>query len=111
MIATLFTEEEKEDNNGKDFISSGSLASEPLSAVEYCYNKNKRNAKGEVMFKESDGTWNIDNFKWYLPAIDEIEDIVMSKYQGPDNQQHETFIRFLDFQNKYYYQYMHLLNY
>lgn len=99
LIATLFTEE---NNSGKDLISTGSLASEPLSAVEYCYNKNKRNAKGEVMSLQEDGTWNIDNFKWYLPAIDEIEDIVMSKYQGPDGQLHDTFIRFIDFQNKYY---------
>ena len=50
------------------------------SAVEYCYNKNKRNAAGIV-----------SEIKWYLPAIDEIEDIVMGAYGT-----------FTDFQNKYY---------
>lgn len=50
------------------------------SAVEYCYNKNKRNASGTV-----------PQIKWYLPAIDEIEDIVMGAYGT-----------FSDFQNKYY---------
>lgn len=50
------------------------------SAVEYCYNKNKRNASGVV-----------PEIKWYLPAIDEIEDIVMGAYGT-----------FTDFQNKYY---------
>lgn len=50
------------------------------SAVEYCYNKNKRNASGIV-----------SDIKWYLPAIDEIEDIVMGAYGT-----------FSDFQNKYY---------
>lgn len=50
------------------------------SAVEYCYNKNKRNASGTV-----------SEVKWYLPAIDEIEDIVMGAYGT-----------FTDFQNKYY---------
>ena len=49
------------------------------SAVEYCYNK-KRNAAGIV-----------SEIKWYLPAIDEIEDIVMGAYGT-----------FTDFQNKYY---------
>ena len=39
---------------------------QPQSAVEYCGNKNKRN---------SDGTIDYDNMTWYLPAIDEIEDI------------------------------------
>lgn len=46
------------------------LAEQPSSAVEYCYNKNKRN---------SDGT--ISDIKWYLPAIDEIEDIVSGGYK------------------------------
>ena len=50
------------------------------SAVEYCYNKNKRN---------SDGT--VSNQNWYLPAIDEIEDICMGGYSS-----------FEVFQDKYY---------
>lgn len=50
------------------------------SAVEYCYNKNKRNSSGVVT-----------EIKWYLPAIDEIEDIVKEAYGT-----------FTDFQNKFY---------
>lgn len=50
------------------------------SAIEYCYNKNKRNDSGAIT-----------DIKWYLPAIDEIEDIVMGAYGT-----------FSDFQNKYY---------
>lgn len=56
------------------------LSETARSAVEYCYNKNKRNAAGVVT-----------EIKWYLPAIDEIEDIVMGAYGT-----------FTDFQNKYY---------
>ena len=39
------------------------------SAAEYCYNKNKRDASG-----------NVTNIKWYLPSIDEIEDITSGGY-------------------------------
>ena len=52
------------------------------SAVEYCYNKNKRNS--------SDG--KVPNeFQWYLPATDEIEHIVSG-----------GFGEFEVFQNKFY---------
>lgn len=70
------------------------LNENPQSAIEYCYNKNKRNNKGQVAW-----TGNTSNFNWYLPAIDEIEDIVMSKY---DNSSKYTYARFIDFQNKFY---------
>lgn len=63
------------------------LGQQPRSAVEYCYNRNKRNADGSVA-----------NVNWYLPAIDEIEEIVMSEYA--DGQ--KTYQRFLDFQGQYY---------
>lgn len=43
----------------------------PESAIEYCLNKNKRN---------SDGTITLSNVKWYMPAIDEIEDITSGGY-------------------------------
>lgn len=59
-----------------------SLMENVSSAVEYCYNKNKRNNNGLI-----DG----NNIRWYLPAIDEIEDIVKGAYGT-----------FSDFQNKYY---------
>ena len=66
------------------------LASKPQSAVEYCYNKNKRNADGSVA-----------EVKWYLPAIDEVEEIMKSKYTI-DNVSYYTWSRFQDFQNKFY---------
>lgn len=65
------------------------LDEQPESAVEYCYNKNKRN---------SNGTVNETNLNWYLPAVDEIEDIVMSTYGSGLY----TYARFIDFQSKYY---------
>lgn len=45
------------------------LAESPDSAIEYCYNRNKRNADGTVA-----------NVVWYLPAIDEIENIMKGAY-------------------------------
>lgn len=73
------------------------LAQDPKSAIEYCYNKNKRNAYGHVVWQNTDGTNNQTQLNWYLPAIDEMEDIVMSSYNGE-----YTYTRFLDFQGKYY---------
>ena len=79
-----------DDNNNIDVLH---LGQDPKSAIEYCYNKNKRNANGQVTTSA-----NANNMKWYLPAIDQIEDIVMSEYG--DGQ--KTYTRFLDFQDKYY---------
>lgn len=45
------------------------LDQNPESAVEYCYNRNKRNSEGEV-----------STINWYLPAIDEMEEIMMEGY-------------------------------
>ena len=56
-------------NNGK--ISAGTLDVEPESAVEYCYNKNKR---------DNNNLLSEDNMHWYMPSIDEIEDIVTSAH-------------------------------
>ena len=47
------------------------LNQKPNSAIEYCYNRNKRDANGYV---------NPDSVNWYLPAIDEMEDIMMAGY-------------------------------
>ena len=57
-----------------------SLGDKPESVIEYCYNKNKRDSKG-----------NIGIVHWYVPAIDEIEDITVSAYN-----------EFNVFQNKLY---------
>lgn len=51
------------------------LTQDPQSAFAYCYHKNKRN---------SDGTIDIANIKWFLPAIDEIEDIALGAYDEFD---------------------------
>ncbi len=81
------------DTDASNNIDVLHLGQDPESAIEYCYNKNKRNASGQVATSS-----NADNMKWYLPAIDQIEDIVMSEYG--DGQ--KTYIRFLDFQAKPY---------
>ena len=47
------------------------LTQAPQSAIAYCYHKNKRN---------SDGTIDADKIRWYLPAIDEIEEIAQGAY-------------------------------
>lgn len=44
----------------------------PQSAIEYCLNKNKRD--------DNTGALSLDNVKWYMPAIDEIEDITCGGY-------------------------------
>ena len=64
-----FTEEISKNANAE----IGKLATnQPArSAVEYCVNRNKRNNNGDV---------DKDNLKWYLPAIDEIEEICKGGY-------------------------------
>lgn len=54
---------------GQYTIGALELSEDPRSAVEYCLNKNKRNEDGSV----SAATW-------YLPAIDEMEDIAVGGY-------------------------------
>ena len=49
------------------------LNEDPKSAFAYCYHKNKRNEKGEVVDQ-----------KWFLPAIDEIEEIALGAYDEFD---------------------------
>lgn len=61
-------------------ITNLTLDAKPQSAVEYCYNRNKRNAEGKV-----------DKVEWYLPASNEMEDIIVG-----------GFSRFEEFQDKYY---------
>ena len=50
-------------------IEKLNLTQSPSSAFAYCYHKNKRNDDGEVVEQ-----------KWFLPAIDEIEDIALGAY-------------------------------
>ena len=58
-------------SNANHHIKELWLSQSPKSAVEYCYNKNKRNVDGIV---------DDANLKWYLPAIDEIQDIAAACY-------------------------------
>ena len=66
--------------NNKAKIEYIALDEDPKSAYAYCYNRNKRDANGKVAKVE-----------WYLPAIDEIEDIVESAHGA-----------FKEFQNNLY---------
>lgn len=52
----------------------------PSSAIEYCYNRNKRKSNGAIV--------SVD---WYVPAIDEMEDIIVNAYSYFD-----------EFHEKYY---------
>ena len=56
------------------------MADQPKGAVEYCYNRNKRDAEGNVVKVE-----------WYLPSADELEDFIVPAYST-----------FKEFQNNYY---------
>lgn len=56
-------------NNIVKEFNSLTLEKSPNSAIEYCLNKNKRNVSG-----------NVQNQDWYLPAIDELEEIMVSGY-------------------------------
>lgn len=96
--------------DASDDIETLTLDKEPRSAVEYCANKNKRNADGSLISSTDDDGLNASNVKWYMPAIDEMEDIVMSGYtkQVVDESGVATIImdkaysRFVDFRDKYY---------
>ena len=58
------------------------LDEHPLSAIAYCYNKNKRNDNGEVVKLNADGSLDISNYHWYAPAIKEIEGIMKASYSN-----------------------------
>ena len=66
-------------NNTNAGITYLTMADQANSAVEYCYNRNKKN---------SDGTVDVN---WYLPAADELEDIIVA-----------GFSEFKEFQDNYY---------
>ena len=63
----------KASSNQKAKIDRIPLTEDPQSAFAYCYHKNKRNSNGVV-----------ENQKWFLPAIDEIEDIALGAYEEFD---------------------------
>lgn len=82
--------------NNIDVLALNEIAN---SAIEYCYNKNKRYENGQVV-KTTET--NPQNLNWYLPAIDEMEEIVMSTYNDQNGTQRNTYGRFIDFQDQYY---------
>lgn len=59
-------------NNPVAKLERISLNEKPASAIAYCYNRNKRDQNGNVVLDGETG--------WYLPAIDEIEEIVKAEY-------------------------------
>ena len=74
-------------SNDKAKINGIDLTQDTNSAISYCYNKNKRNADGTICTVNIDGdtiTLNKSNLKWYLPSIDEVEDIAQGAYDEFD---------------------------
>ena len=65
-------------------INVTALDEQPSSAIQYCYSRNK-------VELNTDGTVKSVDYKWYLPNILEIQEIVTKAY-----------IQFDDFQNKFY---------
>lgn len=91
-----FTSEIFENSNGN--VKELTMAEQPDGAVEYCYNRNKRDANGKVVKVE-----------WYLPSADELEDFIVPAYSSfkefQDNYywtSQPAYIR-----NAFYYQYRH----
>ena len=87
------------DTDPSNNIEKLALNQTPKSAVEYCYNKNKRYEDGLVVKQNETDPLNLN---WYLPSTDEIEAIVMSTYDDENGNPNNTYGRFLDFQGQYY---------
>ena len=76
-----FTSEIYTKSQGKSSsVDKLTMAQEAKGAVEYCYNRNKRNSDGSIAKVE-----------WYLPSADELEDIIIASYSS-----------FKEFQDNYY---------
>lgn len=71
------------------------LDEDPESAIEYCLNKNRRNSTGTV---------NKADRGWYLPAIDEIEEIMVAGYTDFEVFQNKMY---WSCQTAYYRNYLH----
>lgn len=64
----------------KGGVKNLTMAEQASGAVEYCYNRNKRNSDGTIAAVE-----------WYLPSADELEDIIIAGYSS-----------YVEFQENYY---------
>lgn len=73
-----FTSEIFENSNGG--VKKLTMDQQASGAVEYCYNRNKRNSDGSIAKVE-----------WYLPSADELEDFIVPAYAS-----------FEEFQDNYY---------
>lgn len=81
-------------SNGK--VKVLTMAEQASGAVEYCYNRNKRNSNGTIA-----------EVVWYLPSADELEDFIVPAYNSYEEFQDNyywtsqpAYIR-----NAFYYQY------
>ena len=70
--------------NDKAKLNGVLLTEDVKSAISYCYNKNKRDKDGNVCTLNADGELISTNLKWYMPSIDEIEEIAMGAYDEFD---------------------------
>lgn len=76
-----FTREIYTKSQGKSSsVDKLTMAQQAKGAVEYCYNRNKRNSDGSIA-----------KVQWYLPSADELEDIMINGYSS-----------FKEFQDNYY---------
>ena len=71
-------------NDSRAKINGVQLHQDVNSAIAYCYNKNKRDNNGDVCKVKDDGSVDASNLKWFLPSIDQIEDIVSGAYDEFD---------------------------
>lgn len=67
-------------SNSNASINDLTMAEEASGAVEYCYNRNKRNSDGSIA-----------EVVWYLPSADELEDFIVPAYNS-----------YKEFQDNYY---------
>ncbi len=58
----------KDKANGVKHLTMGE---QPKGAVEYCYNRNKRNSNGSI---------DTTKLVWYLPSADELEDFIVPAF-------------------------------
>ena len=77
FTAEIFTKSQGDEDNKVRVLT---MADQARGAVEYCYNRNKRNPNGSIATVE-----------WYLPSADELEDIIVAGYSS-----------FKEFQDNYY---------
>lgn len=79
LYEKIYDDKDNELSNSA-YVSSGRLIDSPKSAVEYCYRKNKTiDNNGTIIVKNGD-TYDTSNVKWFLPSIDQINEIVVSAY-------------------------------